>query len=141
MDLLGLAGLPIQRAATPHRMGAALTYARRYALFTLVGIAGEDDLDAPDLVAEPSPAVMAAAETERHRERPANRPMARFTSLGAKAPLDAGASAALRDQLIAEVAGLSDGEDLALWAHVACRPRTPLRPTMPAPLRPLTKQA
>ena len=36
--------------ATPHRMGAALTYARRYALFTLVGIAGEDDLDAPDLV-------------------------------------------------------------------------------------------
>ncbi len=33
----------------PHRMGAALTYARRYALFALVGIAGEDDLDAPDL--------------------------------------------------------------------------------------------
>ena len=30
-------------------MGAALTYARRYALFTLAGIAGEDDLDAPDL--------------------------------------------------------------------------------------------
>jgi hypothetical protein len=30
-------------------MGAALTYARRYALFTLVGIAGGDDLDAPDL--------------------------------------------------------------------------------------------
>jgi hypothetical protein len=28
---------------------AALTYSRRYALFTLVGIAGEDDLDAPDL--------------------------------------------------------------------------------------------
>src|ERR1700746_1874820 len=35
--------------ATPHRMGAALTYARRYGLFTLVGIAGEDDLDAPDV--------------------------------------------------------------------------------------------
>src|SRR3974377_58326 len=34
----------------PQRMGAALTYARRYALFTLVGIAGEDDLDAPDLI-------------------------------------------------------------------------------------------
>ena len=40
---------PIADTATPHRMGAALTYARRYALFTLVGIAGEDDLDAPDL--------------------------------------------------------------------------------------------
>src|SRR5262244_1833559 len=33
----------ISETATPHRMGAALTYARRYALFTLVGIAGEDD--------------------------------------------------------------------------------------------------
>ena len=39
----------ITETATPHRMGAALTYARRYALFTMVGIAGEDDLDAPDL--------------------------------------------------------------------------------------------
>src|SRR5246127_185068 len=33
--------------ASAHLKGAALTYARRYALFTLVGIAGEDDLDAP----------------------------------------------------------------------------------------------
>src|SRR6266536_5880620 len=41
--------------ATPHRMGAALTYARRYALFALVGIAGEDDLDAPDLNCQPIP--------------------------------------------------------------------------------------
>src|ERR1700723_1217889 len=45
---------------TPHRMGAALTYARRYALFTLVGIAGEEDLDAPDIAApisqKPEPA-------------------------------------------------------------------------------------
>ena len=40
---------PVAERARPHRMGAALTYARRYALFTLVGIAGEDDLDAPDL--------------------------------------------------------------------------------------------
>jgi ERF superfamily len=36
----------LSEMATPHRMGAALTYARRYALFTLVGIAGEDDIDA-----------------------------------------------------------------------------------------------
>src|SRR6266576_3869160 len=42
--------------AAPHRMGAALTYARRYALFTLVGIAGEDDLDAPDLNVHSGPA-------------------------------------------------------------------------------------
>src|ERR1700756_1451282 len=40
---------PVSEPAAPPRLGAALTYARRYALFTLVGIAGEDDLDAPDL--------------------------------------------------------------------------------------------
>src|ERR1700751_2225740 len=45
----------LSETATPHRMGAALTYARRYALFTLVGIAGEDDLDAPDLATPTQP--------------------------------------------------------------------------------------
>src|SRR5262244_2454393 len=44
---------PVAEIANPQRMGAALTYARRYALFTLVGIAGEDDLDAPDLCEGP----------------------------------------------------------------------------------------
>ena len=39
----------VAEIANPQRMGAALTYARRYGLFTLVGIAGEDDLDAPDI--------------------------------------------------------------------------------------------
>src|SRR6516162_6839330 len=48
---------PVSETAAPHRLGAALTYARRYALFTLVGIAGEDDLDAPDL----APAVVPPA--------------------------------------------------------------------------------
>ena len=43
-----MAGVPNRRdERAPRRMGAALTYARRYALFTLVGIAGEDDPDAP----------------------------------------------------------------------------------------------
>ena len=45
---------PIAETERPQRMGAALTYARRYSLFTLVGIAGEDDLDAPDL-SDPGP--------------------------------------------------------------------------------------
>jgi hypothetical protein len=45
---------PIAETANPQRMGAALSYARRYALFTLVGIAGEDDMDAPELCAWPS---------------------------------------------------------------------------------------
>src|SRR4029077_8216021 len=46
---------PASETAAPHRMGAALTYARRYALFTLVGIAGEDELDAPDLAVQSVP--------------------------------------------------------------------------------------
>src|SRR6478609_5043154 len=44
---------PVSDTNAPHRMGAALTYARRYALFALVGIAGEDDLDAPDALVGP----------------------------------------------------------------------------------------
>src|SRR6266481_6061360 len=57
---------PISETATPHRMGAALTYARRYALFALVGIAGEDDLDAPDILVEPSPAISAPPGAGTH---------------------------------------------------------------------------
>src|SRR5215217_1302953 len=54
----------VKEIVSPHRMGAALTYARRYALFTLVGIAGEDGLDAPDL-ATPTPQTL---RTEASRE-------------------------------------------------------------------------
>src|SRR5437879_7827353 len=43
---------PVSETAGPQRLGAAPPYARAYALFTLVGIAGEDDLDAPDLNGE-----------------------------------------------------------------------------------------
>ena len=61
---------------TPHRMGAALTYARRYALFTLVGIAGEDDLDAPDIATPISPETGAGnakdIQPQDQREQPAN---------------------------------------------------------------------
>ena len=45
----------LSETSAPRRMGAALTYARRYALFTMVGIAGEDDLDAPDLTDDRAP--------------------------------------------------------------------------------------
>ena len=60
---------PISDTGSPQRMGAALTYARRYALFTLVGIAGEDDLDAPDLGAIPK-----AGSEQPHRSQPIERP-------------------------------------------------------------------
>jgi hypothetical protein len=95
----------------PHRMGAALTYARRYALFTLVGIAGEDDLDAPD-IAEPPPATNAAKDTNRSAQTIRSGSIQRNTKL-----LAAERSAALRDELIAEIANLTDGDELALWAH------------------------
>jgi hypothetical protein len=107
---------PVSETANPHRMGAALTYARRYALFALVGIAGEDDLDAPDLLTEPSPAVA----TDRSHGVP-NGGKPRTGSVAKprqpKTILAVESSAALRDQLIAEIGDLEDGESLALWAH------------------------
>jgi ERF superfamily len=107
---------PISETTTPHRMGAALTYARRYALFALVGIAGEDDLDAPDLLIEPSPAHAAEKSHSGHNGgRPRNDSVHKPRQ--PKSILAVEPSAALRDQLIAEIHELKDGGDLALWAH------------------------
>jgi hypothetical protein len=108
----------ISETATPHRMGAALSYARRYALFALVGIAGEDDLDAPDLLTEPSPAVHPASDASQGHQsgrKPPNGSVHKPRQ--AKPLLAAGPSAALRDQLIAEIAELTDGDEFALWAY------------------------
>src|SRR5277367_3293398 len=66
---------PTSETVNPHRMGAALSYARRYALFALVGIAGEDDLDAPDLLVDPSPMIEAPVDISRatsHNRKPPN---------------------------------------------------------------------
>ena len=61
---------PVSETAAPHRMGAALTYARRYSLFALVGIAGEDDLDAPDLpTLAPGQGESAPPEVQDQRRR------------------------------------------------------------------------
>jgi hypothetical protein len=109
---------PVSETATPQRMGAALTYARRYALFALVGIAGEDDLDAPDLLAEPSPAIEAPVEPSR--EVPSNRRPPNSSVHKPRQPkpvLTAEPSASLRDQLVEEIVVLKDGDALALWAH------------------------
>src|SRR6201996_7785562 len=59
---------PVSETAIPHRLGTALTYARRYALFTLVGIAGEDDLDAPELSSSAAPQSPAKAPDGLVRE-------------------------------------------------------------------------
>jgi len=113
----------LSETAAPHRMGAALTYARRYALFTLVGIAGEDDLDAPDLggtADQPSgvdaqpeagnpifagPAAQADAQRKPKLVRPA------------KPVLDLERSAELRDRLVAEINELKSADDAADWVY------------------------
>ena len=118
---------PVSETAAPHRMGAALTYARRYALFTLVGIAGEDDLDAPDLTAPTVP--------DSGPERPvtSNKTAGMNGGRGAgaasiqrkgkahtstiKPVLDPDGSAALRDQLLTDVDRLSSADAAATWAH------------------------
>jgi hypothetical protein len=118
----------IADTATPRRMGAALTYARRYALFTLVGIAGEDDVDAPDLL---PPEQQASKPYEPkgggnrrlnggHRHAPrgtAGRRDGILQSNPTEPPLRAEASAALLDRLLGEINELAGGDEAALWAH------------------------
>ena len=65
--------------SSAQRMGAALTYARRYALFTLVGIAGEDDLDAPDLDADPNPAAERPRQPDHRKQSNGQKAAAHFT--------------------------------------------------------------
>jgi hypothetical protein len=109
----------ISETATPHRMGAALTYARRYALFTLVGIAGEDDLDAPDLVA-PTPATSQSKAPKRDSKTDGNgrnhRPSAGAAKRGCQSELSAALSASLRDELLREIESLKTADEAALWA-------------------------
>jgi hypothetical protein len=136
----------LSETGAPRRMGAALTYARRYALFTLVGIAGEDDLDAPDW----DSAGKAGAETAADRpftfdqasDRPsweANGSYENRRGAGAaggppktadwrkRAPLTQPSrsvlppdqSALQRDRLLGEVACLRSGEDAAVWAQLS----------------------
>jgi hypothetical protein len=106
---------PISETAAPHRMGAALTYARRYALFALVGIAGEDDLDAPDNVPEP---VAQVAEGKGQNHRTIDTTNDSIHKRHQHKPLLAqDQSTILGQKLIAEIRDLNSGDDLALWAH------------------------
>ena len=94
--------------SSAHVKGAALTYARRYALFTLVGIAGEDDLDAPDIPNKEQPA-------------PGRAPPQKGGNGSVHAPptRDVAGSAGLRDRLLQEIAGTVGEEALAVWAKRA----------------------
>jgi len=120
---------PTSETAHPQRMGAALTYARRYALFTLVGIAGEDDLDAPDLA---DGAVTSSASLMKLASGPDEPPVPRRTPghgngrgrqgktrASLAVSLNAEQSAALRDELLAEVVTLASADHAARWAQEA----------------------
>ena len=109
--------------ASAQRMGAALTYARRYALFTLVGIAGEDDLDAPDLgtVSKTEvelPRADYQAQSDGHGG-PANRPPrdGGNSAASARPVLASDESATLRERLVAELSATNSADDAAAWAH------------------------
>lgn len=126
---------PISETAAPQRMGTALTYARRYALFALVGIAGEDDLDAPDLGgpagADTDKARLIKADSEspaanRHSPLNGHAPAVRAVTTkrrGANPPavaapvLAADQSAKLCDRLLAELVEVPSAEAMAGWAH------------------------
>jgi ERF superfamily len=122
----------LSETATPRRMGAALTYARRYALFTLVGIAGEDDLDAPDLVTPTTPTSGVEKPKEHgngqlngHQPYPSPRGAAprgygrdgRHPSAPPKPMLGPEPSAELRDRLLTELNALGSSDEAATWAH------------------------
>jgi hypothetical protein len=116
---------PVAETANPQRMGAALTYARRYALFALVGIAGEDDLDAPDLcAAPPTSAVNRVLKPMPNQSRvPSRTPgngRGRGTTKGEPpAIIDGEQSAALRDRLLTEIGNITSAELAASWAREA----------------------
>ena len=110
MDVVGLASLSGQRnRQRPIGWAAALTYARRYALFTLVGIAGEDDLDAPDLDA-PSPPdgqplkARSRLTTEMAASMAAQRPSSRKRD---ERPTKASANSLLKTALEASVSAVT----------------------------------
>jgi hypothetical protein len=129
---------PLSDTDMPHRMGATLTYARRYALFALVGIAGEDDVDAPDIAApmveksEPATPktsgpkanggglVSPAAPATKLRKRPEDRP--------ATPVLQADQSAEVSKQLLAQINDLPSGDDAAIWVQRSMAQKNRLRP-------------
>jgi hypothetical protein len=122
-------------------MGAALTYARRYALFTLVGIAGEDDIDAPDPKAPmpPASAAVKPALNEHNRlnggqgHSPQQIPGRRGAKVAlnpAKPILGAEVSAILREELVGELKAIASPDDAAfsartLWLETHPLPRAP----------------
>jgi hypothetical protein len=109
----------IAEIANPHRMGAALTYARRYALFTLVGIAGEDDVDAPDLCASSPPTAAPRTQWNTASTTNGNGRLRISTKSVQPALLPPEQSTVLRDRLLTEIAALDSRNGAIIWAKEA----------------------
>jgi ERF superfamily len=118
----------IAETANPQRMGAALTYARRYALFTLVGIAGEDDLDAPDLCDGPPSLLPTGVDRsfklKDDQSRTPTRPPRNGHGRGGRKgevphTLGPEQSAALREKLLTELRNITSADLAAAWAREA----------------------
>jgi hypothetical protein len=118
-------------------MGAALTYARRYALFTLVGIAGEDDLDAPDLPSPTAPETKSdgrAGNKKDHLNGGQGQSVqqgtgghrAKASSTPSRPALEPEVSAALHEQLTTELESISSLEEAANWARGVLGPKNSL---------------
>jgi hypothetical protein len=112
----------ISDIASAQRMGAALTYARRYALFALVGIAGEDDVDAPDLGVDHIPtAELPRPGGQSNGQTAAARPRAdgnrKRPEAAAKSVLGEQLSASLRESLIQQIAAINSADEAAAWAY------------------------
>src|ERR1700741_347017 len=110
---------PIAETANPQRMGAALTYARRYALFTLVGIAGEDDLDAPDLCEGPPTLLPSAVDRSFKPKATPGNGYGRGGRKSESITLDPEQSAALREKLLVQVGNITSADVAAVWAREA----------------------
>jgi ERF superfamily len=117
---------PIAETANPQRMGAALTYARRYALFALVGIAGEDDLDAPDLCDGPrSPTPQGEERSLMPRDGRPRVPPGKpgngqdRHSRHDQSTLEPEQSATLREKLLSELGNITSADGAPLWAQEA----------------------
>jgi ERF superfamily len=110
---------PIAETANPQRMGAALTYARRYALFTLVGIAGEDDLDAPDLCDGPPSLLPSGVDRSFKPKATPGNGYGRGGRKSESITLGPEQSAALREKLLAQLGNITSADLAAVWAHEA----------------------
>src|SRR5215470_6711015 len=119
---------PIAETANPQRMGAALTYARRYALFTLVGIAGEDDLDAADLCDGLPPLLPSTidrsfepkdGQSRTPQPSPGNGYGRGGRNSRSSVTLDPDQSAALREDLLKELGRITSADLALACAHEA----------------------